>query len=166
MSRSTGHSGALERIVAVGVRIASASVLAIMLIGTLDIVATMLGRPLPGAFELIQTLMVLIIFLALPAVEAKRQHISVDLIYQHMPAPVQRAASVGGQTLALVFFGAMAWQGWKLFWESWLIREYASGFVAFPIYPAKGMFALGVTVASVMALVNLADSLARHRTSG
>ena len=53
----------------------------------------------------------------------------------------------------------MAWQAWKLFGGSWSIREYATGLVAFPVYPTKALFALGVTVASIAALTNLVRSM-------
>jgi TRAP-type C4-dicarboxylate transport system permease small subunit len=135
--------------------IAAIAVLAMMLIGGTDVVTTLFGLPIPGAVELIQVLMVLVIFLALPEVELRRQHIAIDLVSERMPLSVRRAFALLGNVLSLCFYGAMAWQAWKLFWGSWTIREYATGLVAFPLYPAKGLFALGLTVVAVAALANV-----------
>ena len=100
-------------------------------------------------------LMVLVIFMALPEVEVRRQHIAIDLISARMPLAVRRAFALFGNVLSLCFYGAMAWQAWKLFWGSWSIREYATGLVAFPVYPTKGLFALGLTLASVAAVAHV-----------
>jgi TRAP-type C4-dicarboxylate transport system permease small subunit len=135
--------------------VAGIAVLAMMLIGGTDVVTTIFGLPIPGAVELIQVLMVLVIFLALPEVELRRQHIAIDLVSERMPLSVRRAFALLGNVLSLCFYGGMAWQAWKLFWSSWSIREYATGLVAFPLYPAKGLFALGLTVVGIAALANL-----------
>lgn len=142
-----------------GAIVASVAVLAMMLIGVADIVATMLSVPIPGAFELIQLLMVLVIFLALPEVEARRQHITIDLLLQHVPLGLRRAVGIFNDLLSLLFYAAMAWQGWILFWNSWAIGEYAPGLIAFPIYPSKGLFAIGITLVCIVILVNLRRSL-------
>ena len=145
----------LNRLAVFGLVIASIAVMAMMLIGGADVVTTIFGFPIPGAVELIQMLMVLVIFMALPEVEVRRQHIAIDLVSARMPLAVRRAFALFGNVLSLCFYGAMAWQAWKLFWGSWSIREYATGLVAFPVYPTKGLIALGLTLASIAAVANL-----------
>jgi TRAP-type C4-dicarboxylate transport system permease small subunit len=135
--------------------VASIAVLAMMLIGGTDVVTTIFGLPIPGAVELIQVLMVLVIFMALPEVELRRQHIAIDLVSERMPLSVRRAFALLGNVLSLCFYVGMSWQAWNLFWGCWSIREYASGLVAFPLYPTKGLFALGLTVVGIAALANL-----------
>lgn len=156
-------NGALHRFVGIGAAIASLAVLAMMLIGAADVIATLFGFPIPGALELMEMLMVLVVFLALPQVEARRQHIAIDLVLERLPSVVRQVLALVANALGLLFFAAMAWQAWKLFWSSWSVREYASGLVAFPIYPTKALFALGVTAIGVVALVNLWRSLAKPR---
>jgi TRAP-type C4-dicarboxylate transport system permease small subunit len=145
----------LKRLAALGLAIASIAVLAMMLIGASDVITTLFSLPIPGALELTQMLMVLVIFLALPEVEVRRQHIAIDLVSERMPPAIRRVFALFGNALTLCFYGAMAWQAWKLFWGSWSVREYATGLVAFPLYPTKALFALGLTVVGVAALVNL-----------
>jgi TRAP-type C4-dicarboxylate transport system permease small subunit len=145
----------LRIVTAPGVMVASVAVLAIMLLGAADIVATWLKFPIPGAHELIQVLMVLVIFLALPDVEARRQHIAVDMFYQRFSPAVRRVLDIVNNLLSLLFYGAMGWQGWKMFRESWSISEYAPGVIPFPIYPSKALFAFGVTFTCLVILVNL-----------
>lgn len=161
------HQFSLLQVITVpGIAIAGAAVLAIMFIGAADIAATLLNFPIPGAHELIQALMVVVIFLALPEVEARRQHITVDMLTQKLRPTLRRVLGVVNDLLSLLFFSAMAWQGWILFWNSWKIREYAPGLIPFPVYPSKVLFAVGVTLASIVIVVNLLRSLMPSRADG
>lgn len=149
----------INALAAPGIAIAGWAVLAMMVIAAADVAGTIFKHPVTGALELVQALMVMVIFLALPYAEAGNQHIAVDLFYSKMPSGVRRACSLVGLVLSLVFFGAMAWQGWKLFWNSWTIKEYASGAIQFPVYPSKALFALGVTAATLVILAKLVLAL-------
>lgn len=144
-----------QRLSAPGIAVAGWAVLAMMVIAAADVVGTVFNNPITGALELVQALMVVVIFLALPYAEDGNQQIRVDLVYNMLPPRMQKVCSVIGLTLSLVFFAAMAWQGWKLFWNSWSIKEYAAGAVQFPVYPSKALFALGVTAAAIVILVKL-----------
>ena len=155
----------LTRTTEVGIAFAGLAVLAMMLLGAADVVGMLFGAPVAGAIELIESLMVLVVFLALPAAELNKQHISVDLAYRHFPLRLKRFASASSAVLSFLFYGAMAWQGWKLFWHSWKIREYAPGAVAFPIYPSKALFALGVTMVAVVIAVDCLRKLKKGRLS-
>lgn len=154
----------LRAITVPGIVIAGIAVLAMMLIGAADIAATLFNMPIPGALELIQALMVVVIFLALPEVEERRQHIAVDILLARVGLRTQRVLGVVNDLLSLLFFGAMTWQGWLLFWNSWKIREYAPGLISFPVYPSKGLFALGVTLACLVIIANLWRSRLRSRS--
>jgi TRAP-type C4-dicarboxylate transport system permease small subunit len=156
MMDGRGRQAWLRRIVAVGVLVSSAAVALLMVIGAADVVGTAFGYPVPGAVELMEVLMVLVIFLALPEVELNQRHITVDLVVRRLPRRARRLSAILACALGLAFFTAMAWEGWELFWDSWKVREYASGLLAFPIYPVKALFAVSVTVVSAIALVNLA----------
>lgn len=151
--------GLTHKIAAPGIVAAAWAVLAMMVIATADVVGTMFNHPIAGAHELVETLMVVVIFLALPYAESRDQHIAVDLIYNRLPAGWRRVFRFAGLVLGLGFFSAMSWQGWKLFWNSWVIREYASGAVQFPVYPSKALFALGVTAASIVILIKLVAAI-------
>ena len=52
----------------------------------------------------------------------------------------------------------MMWQAWRLFAGSWAIRETTSGLVHFPVYPAKALFALGLTAVTDDLPTNLLGS--------
>lgn len=141
----------------VGLGLSGLSAFLMMLIGAADVLATyLLNQPVPAALELTESLMVVVVFMALAYTQSRRQHIAVTLLYQRFPWNVQRGVTVLAGLLGAVMFGLVAWQGWLLFWQSWVIREYASGIILFPVYPSKACFALG---ASLMTLQVVRDVL-------
>lgn len=145
----------MNRLATLGMALAGLSTFAMTLIGALDVLAiAVLNRPVPAALELSETLMVGVVFLALAYTQGRSQHIAVQLLYDRFPRDLQRAVTVFVRLLGLAFFGLLAWQGWHLFWQSWVIREYASGIIRFPVYPSKAFFAIGV---SLMAAQHLRD---------
>lgn len=66
--------------------IAATSLAAMMLLTTCDVVLRKFAnRPITGALELTELLMVLLIFSGLPLVSAKGEHVSVDLFEHWLP---------------------------------------------------------------------------------
>jgi TRAP-type C4-dicarboxylate transport system permease small subunit len=144
-----------QRLIQAGIVVASAAALVMMIVGAGDAVFSFFGHPISGALELAELLMVLVVFLALPDAEANRKHIAIDLLTSRMPKSTAVPLAVLGAVLSLAFYGAMAWQSWRLFADSWAIREYTAGLVKFPVFPAKALFAIGITIVTAIAARNV-----------
>lgn len=147
-----------SKVVGAGVVVASLAVFVMMLVGAGDAFFTFAGHPIPGALELAELLMVLVVFLALPDAEARGKHIVIDIVTTRLPKSLSRPLAWFSAALSLIFYGAMMWQAWRLFAGSWAIRETTSGLVHFPVYPAKALFALGLTAVTAICLLNLLGS--------
>jgi TRAP-type C4-dicarboxylate transport system permease small subunit len=157
----------VARLGALAMGLAGASLLAMVLLGALDILGTkFLGWPVPGAFEAIEALMVLTVFLALPWAQARDQHIAVDLVVARLGPAARRALAILARSLTLAVFALIAWRGWVLGLDSLAVREYASGIVPFPLYPAKLALALGATVMVLQCLLDLALAVRGQRATG
>lgn len=132
------------------------AILAITLLGGLDIISTFaFGQPIHTTYEATQTLMVLAVFLGLGMVYQNRGHISADIGYRALPPIGRRAADFLTLLLITGYFGALAWRGWQGAIRSWSIGEYSAGLVAFPVYPAKIALAVGATIAVMCCLADL-----------
>jgi TRAP-type C4-dicarboxylate transport system permease small subunit len=143
--------------------LAGASLFLMMVLGAVDIVGTkFFDRPLPGTFEATEALMVLTVFLALAHVQARRQHIAVDLIVSRLGPGPRRALDLVARLLTVGVFAVIAWQGWVFGSSSFQVREYASGIVQFPVYPSKLALALGATLMLFRALLDLIDAVRGH----
>jgi TRAP-type C4-dicarboxylate transport system permease small subunit len=76
--------------------VVTAVVLSAMVVVTfVDVVGRyLLNRPLRGAFELTEVLMAAMIFAALPAITARREHIAVDILDRYFSPAAARVRDV------------------------------------------------------------------------
>lgn len=83
---------------------------AMVVVTCIDVVGRYLfNRPMKGAFELTEVLMAALIFAALPAITARREHIAVDLLDRYFS---RRAAQVRSAVIELgsaLVAGALAY---------------------------------------------------------
>jgi len=131
-----------------------------MIAGTLDILGTnVLAWPIPATFEFMATMMVVVVFFALSLAQARKAHIRVEIVYERLPRGLQKVSDAFQYALSAIFFGLIAWFGWKAANQGFLVGEYASGIVNFPIWPARYAMAAGATLMTVQCLVDLAGVL-------
>ena len=148
--------GSIRRLSTLGVWVAAGSLILMMFGNAVDILGTKLFNwPLSGASEATETLMVLVVFLALAGAHAHREHVAVDLLTSRLRAGSRRWLDVFAQSLMVVFFALLVWQAWRLGLASYAIRETAAGIVPFPVYPSKLALALGATLATLQAAAEL-----------
>lgn len=157
----------VARLGALSMGLAGASLLAMMLLGAIDIIGTkFFSRPVPGAYEATEALLVLTVFLALAHAQAFRQHIAVDLVVERLGPTARLALHVLAQALTLGVFAVIAWRGWVLGLRSLAIREYASGIIPFPVYPSKLALAVGATLMALQSLLDLVGAARDGRDAG
>lgn len=132
------------------------AILGMVVLNAADVISTLVLRdPVHSVYEGTQTLMVVAVFLGLAAVHQNRAYIAVDVIYVKMPKWFQNFVDVLTLLCMLIFFGIMAWRSWVAAINSTRIGEYSVGIVLFPIYPAKILLALGVTLAFLCCIADL-----------
>ncbi|MEO7392675.1 MAG: TRAP transporter small permease [Ramlibacter sp.] len=67
-------------------------------------------KPVPGDFELVEMGTAVAVFFFLPWCYLRNGHAMVDLLYLHLPAPVQRAVSLASDVLMLVVWIVLTWR--------------------------------------------------------
>ena len=84
---------------------------AMMLLTVADIVLrTFFSTPIRGMLELIELGLACTIFVALPAVFLRDEHLVVDVIDHIAPAPLVRVLDLAGALISLGLLAVMAWQ--------------------------------------------------------
>lgn len=120
---------------------------------TIDVIArAAFSKPIPGTYEIVQVLLVGVVFLALSAVQTQRRHVKVDMLISHLPPKVQAVSGVLGDIAGAVFFGLIVWRTGLWTWESWEAGEKVVGLISFPLYPVKGLLVLGTFLACLKFL--------------
>jgi TRAP-type C4-dicarboxylate transport system permease small subunit len=130
-----------------GLSIACISLIAITLIGTLDVITSAAwSRPLPSALELSEVLLAVAVFAALPYTQTIGQHVKVDLFTSRLGPAASRRAEALAQLATLAAMALMGWQAWNVASQSIALRETAAALFPFPIYPAKIVMVIGLAL--------------------
>lgn len=141
---------AIRRLVVAAFGISALAMLAIMLIGSADVIGSGLFlSPVPAATEAQEVLLAISIFLAVGHAQYGRQHIAVDIVVQHLPRALRRALLLISLALGAMVCGIIAMQAWAQAISSWQTREAANAIITFPIYPAKFLVSLGAWIAAL-----------------
>ncbi|TSE34961.1 TRAP transporter small permease [Tepidimonas charontis] len=94
----------------------------LVLVGiTLMSVASISGRaliafglgPVPGDFELVEAGTAVAVFLFLPWTYLRAGHATVDLLYTHLPAALQRGIAVACDLAMLALWSVLTWRLWE-----------------------------------------------------
>lgn len=147
-------------LVSAGAAISIVAMLAIMTIGTLDVIGTaFFSAPVPAALEAQEVLLAISIFLALAYAQQQRAHIDVDIVTSQLPTPVRHVLLILGLALGATICAIISWRSWELALESWSVREAANAIITFPIYPGKFLVSIGAALAALEFLRQLVWSL-------
>ena len=84
---------------------------AMMLLTVADVaLRAFANQPIRGTYELIELGLACTIFIALPAVFLRDEHLVVDVVDQLAPAPVVRLLDLAGALVSLAVLGVMLWR--------------------------------------------------------
>jgi TRAP-type C4-dicarboxylate transport system permease small subunit len=158
--------GAVLSRVALGLLLlGTVGMIAAMLVGVADVVGTeFLGRPLLGTLEFTESTMVLVVFGALAYAQERRAHIRVELLYSQVGPHGKSFMEAVTHIVAFLFFALVAWQGYVELLYSWEIKESTMGSVRFPLYPARFLLLLGVSLLMLRLAIDIVQDITRlHR---
>jgi C4-dicarboxylate transporter DctM subunit len=89
----------------------AAQLLVMMALVVLDVLLRQLfGRPIMGAYELVQFSLLVLVYFALPESFAKHAHIRMTLVIDRLPAGARRGCEVFSLSLSLGFLALIAWR--------------------------------------------------------
>lgn len=145
-----------HRIERAAVKLAAVLLFGLMLLTFVDVAGrNLFNKPLTGASELTEILLALVIFLMLPQVARRNEHIVIDLIDQICSPTVRKVLDAFACVLASIMFGLIAWQCWILanraigYGDSTAALQIPVG----PILYGLAIMAGIVSVASLIAIV-------------
>ena len=130
-----------------------------MLLTTTDVFLRYLfNRPIKGAYELTEFMMIILVFFGLAHTASVKRHIALDVVASRLP---QQARMVMGDItyfLSLALSSMMTWRSIvqaKVLWSA----NQTSGSLYIPVFPFMLVVAVGYGVLSVVLLAQLLDCL-------
>jgi TRAP-type C4-dicarboxylate transport system permease small subunit len=137
-----------------------------MLLTTADVIGRyFFNRPVLGALEITEFLVLILIFSFLAHSQAKKSHVSVDLLVQHLPKWIRTAIDITNHILCLGFMALIVRMG---FLRAMEIREFgeATNNLRIVKYPFALFVVFGCTVLCVEYLRDLIRLLIETRKGG
>lgn len=135
----------------------------LVLIVTNAVIRSFTGGVIPGAFEIGQVAMPILVFLALPWTFLKQNNYQLDLFYGRFSEPKRRIADIFHSSLYLVVVAVWSLGTSLRAIESIQIHEYIPGVIRIPVYPARLIIALGCLVILLIVLRELMQRIATFR---
>lgn len=145
--------------------LAAASVLAMMLLTCLDTgIRWFSGRSLAGVQEIVEQLMVAIVFLGMAYALRRGEHVSVKVLTASLPVRWAAVLRLCGLAVMIAIVIWMTWRTGQHAWRSFMTGEVRFGLLQVPVWPARLAIPLGLGALILQALPGVADQLKTLRT--
>ncbi|WP_428248300.1 TRAP transporter small permease subunit [Ferrovibrio sp.] len=156
MRYMTGFRYWTDRANAIVYQLCGICMLIIMVIGAIDIVlGNTIGYRPPATIDISQSLFTVSVFLALPVVIARNDHIRVDLFLGLGDGAFRGFSDKISAIISIPVYAVLAYAMWRLFMQSWGMNEKSVSLFAFPIYPIKFAAFIGLTLAALTSVSRL-----------
>jgi TRAP-type C4-dicarboxylate transport system permease small subunit len=133
-------------------------------VGTDIAMKILFNAPIVGTLETVSYYyMVSIVFLALPFVELRHEHVSVDLFFQKFPHRLQVAVYVIGTLLAAGYYGLFCYQTTIDAIKATADRETVMSNFLFYVWPSRWALSLGSGILVLAILLNGVRAILERR---
>ncbi len=122
--------------------------MALMIVAVINMILRPFGHPLVGSFELMGYASALVTAFGLGYSQEKRGHISVDILFKHLPRKLKAILSFIGGTLSGAFFLLCAYKMLML-GITYIKSGELSETLNFPFYPVTLGVALGLFLLAI-----------------
>ena len=136
-------------------------IVAMMLMVTGDVAGRYLfHRPLPAVLELTEFFMAGIVYAALAYTQFIKGHISIELLVDRYSPRKRLIMETISLFIGLIFFALVVWQGGRMAWAAWQIREITfTAAMPMPVYPAKFMVPIGSLLMCIRFIAQIAENM-------
>lgn len=141
--------------------------LIIMVIVVIDVSGrAIFNAPFHSGVEISELLLVSLVFLGLASAQQKRQNFAIEILSRYLPPRAQKGLVLIGYVVCLVIVVLLAWPSVNQAISSFNRNEMGFGIVAFPVWPARILLALGLMLLVVQFAIDILRlATGRERTA-
>jgi len=126
-----------------------------VLLVVVDIILRRLfNSPLPWSLEVVEVMLVVVVFFSVAYCGARRAHVSIDVLISRFPPKARAIVDTFTYILGIVLFGVMAWGGAASAMGKW-DTHHITGILPIPIYPFAFVVAFGSLLLALVLLAQL-----------
>lgn len=131
--------------------------LAIMMVTTvIDVIGRYFRHPLPGTVEINELMLALVCAWCWAHVQAKKGHISIDLLVNKMSRRGRDIANLLMSLVALTIIGLIAWRAIPSTLFAFRVKEWTD-LLSIPTWPFRAMLFLGALCLSLQLVLDIVD---------
>ncbi|OHZ02709.1 TRAP transporter small permease subunit [Salinicola sp. MIT1003] len=129
---------------------AGAVVFLMMVLIVVNILARFLfNSPIAGTLEITESLLTLLIFLAIGLTQQEKKHIQVTLLFDRFGLRTRKGFRVLTYAIGFMFLVWCSTAAWEFFFQSWRIGEQEWGSIRYPLYPVKFIVFVGLFLLAI-----------------
>ena len=153
----------IQRVIAYISFIGMIILLVMMFLTTFDVIGrSIFNKPIPGAYELTEYMLVIVILFGIAYAQQSGRNVRVDLLANKLPPHYQAGLDLFFTIIAFIFFILVAWQGWKGGIAA-IAKGGASDTLHIPTYPFEFLIGFGASLLSIELLIKLIKFTLEHR---
>lgn len=146
--------------------VSAIAIIAMMFLMVGDVVLRLqTGQPIPGAYETVQVLVVLIVFLGLAHSERAGHTIRVTVLTSVLPTRTADTVRGIGRLLTVLIAIWLTWATALAAMDSFQRDEFTRALVDFPVWPAKALVFVGCALLTIELIANLLTSSSSSSSS-
>ena len=104
------------------------------------------NSPIMGAYEVVQVMLVAVVFLAIAHVQATKGHVKIEAFTSWMPERGRLALDIFGYMVALFIMAVITYNSGTSAWIAWVTKDYAMGAIEIPYWPGKTILTFGASL--------------------
>jgi TRAP-type C4-dicarboxylate transport system permease small subunit len=144
--------------------LAAVALLIVTVVAFVDVVlAKFFGHSIPGQFDLIANLNLVMVFLAAFYVQMDRGSVSIELLQDRFSNPAKFGTRVFGSLLGAASCFFCAYRGWYYLADFYTSQKAATGLWKFPIWPFQSVLVFGFFCLGVAFLFTIAREVTNLR---
>jgi TRAP-type C4-dicarboxylate transport system permease small subunit len=135
-----------------------------MFITTADVIGRYFRMPLPGAMEISELALGVMVFLGWAYTQAEKGHIAIDILFKRLP---RRARNILDVIIPLVGLVLMGLIGWRAIWFGMDSKSSLEQTVdlGIPVWPFKLMILIGAVTLCLELIFDVIEAWQRCRES-
>jgi len=152
----------INRIITIAANLSALLIAGIMLLTAAEVVLRyFFNAPIKGSYEISEMVFVGAIFLGVAYTQMCRQHVRVDLLLIHLSSKTNIILESCMLLITLALYAVFAWEGVKTLFVSISSGEYRWGLIPIPLWPARLMVPLGLSLLCLRFLEDLFSNVNR-----
>lgn len=139
------------------------AVATMMTLTVLEVAARALfSASLPGAYEYVSLMFVYLIYLGLGYSQRQDAHITVGILYDHLPRSVKKAVEGIYLLSAFLFFSILTWTSAESAWSNYVLGDTILGIIEVKTWWARAGIPIGLALFSLRFLTQLIQLITRN----